>query len=268
MSLRRPLKCGVPMCLYDFLPNAYAVHSPGSSGGHFDGHLEGRVSLMLITMLVAATGANRTLHQRLFGGWAFALAFWRAANACLDVAHSAAASLAPSRRCRVSGALSDELLLVTGLAPLLDTHLRAEPCEKLHATGASPDGAGGCAASITQKDWLALYDLAEEKEEHVRLDWKGEEPPSKMHDGRALDHAVRFPILHGQAHQLPGTGEPDQPPQANHTREGMRARRLLVLVDSRVVSGAMSRGRSSSRNINLLFRKLGFWCLAYDMALE
>ena len=144
-----------------------------------------RVSLMLITMLVAATGAHRTLLQRLLGGWAFALAFRREAFACLDVAHSAAASLAPSRRCRVRGALIDELLLITGPAPLLETNLRAEPCEKLYAADASPDGAGGCAASITQDDWLLLYDLAEETEEHVRLDGKGEEAPSNMHDGRA-----------------------------------------------------------------------------------
>ena len=44
-----------------------------------------------------------------------------------------------------------------GLAPVLETNLRAEPCEKLYATDASPDGAGGFAASITQDDWLDLY---------------------------------------------------------------------------------------------------------------
>ena len=91
---------------------------------------------------------------------------------------------------RASGAPPDELLLVTGLAPLLETNLRAEPCEKLCATDASPGGAGGCAASITQDSWLALYNLAEEKGEHLHLDWKGEEPPSNMHDG----HAAAAPL--------------------------------------------------------------------------
>ena len=63
----------------------------------------------------------------------------------------------------MSGALPDDLLLLlfTGLAPLLGTNLRTEPCEKLYATDASSEGAGVCAASITQDDWLALYDLAE-----------------------------------------------------------------------------------------------------------
>ena len=41
-------------------------------------------------------------------------------------------------------------------------NLRAEPCKTLHAADASPSGAGGCSASTTQEDWLALCDVAEE----------------------------------------------------------------------------------------------------------
>ena len=143
--------------------------------------LERRVSLMLVTMLISAMGVNRTLLRRLLGGWAFTLGFRREVFASLDVF----TSLPPSRRCRLNGALLDELLLVTGLAPLLETNLRAEPCETLHATDASQNGADGCSASITREDWLALYGLAEEKGEHVRLDLKGEEPPSNMHEKHA-----------------------------------------------------------------------------------
>ena len=63
-----------------------------------------------------------------------------------------------------------------------ETNLRAEACETLYASDASPSGAGGCFASTTREDWLGLYDLVEEKGELVRFDWKGEEPPSNMHD--------------------------------------------------------------------------------------
>ena len=66
----------------------------------------------------------------------------------------------PSRRCRVNGAPLDELPLVTGLAPSLETNLRAERFETLYATDASPSGAGGSLAPVTQEAWLALYDLA------------------------------------------------------------------------------------------------------------
>ena len=59
-----------------------AVHSRENSGRTLDGVtgtlgflLERRFSLVLITMLVAATGVSLTFLQRLIGRWAFALAF-------------------------------------------------------------------------------------------------------------------------------------------------------------------------------------------------
>ena len=173
----------------------------------------------------SAVGVHRTLLRRLLGGWAFALAFRREVFASLDMAYT---NLPPSRRCRLSGALLDELLLITKLAPLLETNSRAEPCEKLYAADASPSGAGGCFASISREDWLALCELAEEKCQHV--DWKGEEPPSSMRDARAataplalkLNWTTLFflPFLRRQAYQSLGTGEPDQPPQAHYTQGG------------------------------------------------
>ena len=194
------------------------------------------------------------------------LDFRREALTCLEVSSAAAASLAPSRR-PVHGALLEELLLVTGLAPLLQTNLRSESSQKLYATDDTKDDDGGCAESITQEDWLPLCDLAEAKGEHVRLQGKGEEPPIRMHDGRAAAAPLAmksnwttmfsYRFSQGQAHEPPGTGELDQLLR-RITREGVRARRLLVPVDSRVVSSAVSKRRSSSRKVNFLLRKLGF----------
>ena len=170
---------------------------------------------MLITMLVAAVGVDRTLLRRLRGGWAFVLTFRREAVASLDLSHIAAATFPPSRGCGVDGALLDELLLVTGLAPLLQTNSRAEPCEKLFATDASPSGAGGRVAAVTQQAWPALYDVAEEKGELVRLDSKGEQharwPCSRCTTCFEVDlgHVVLLPFLRRQAHQSLGHGKPD-----------------------------------------------------------
>ena len=102
--------------------------------------LERWVSLMLITMLIAAMGANRALLRRLLGGSAFALAFRRVVFASLDVSCTVAATLPPCKRCRPNGALLDELLLVTGLALLFETNLRAEPFEKALRYGISEWG--------------------------------------------------------------------------------------------------------------------------------
>ena len=222
---------------------------------------------MVITMQVAAVGVNRTLLQRLLGGSGFALAFRREVYACLDVSHTAAATLPPSRRCRVNGALLDELLLVTGLALLLQTNLRAEPCEKLHATDASPSAAGGCAVPITQEAWLALYDLAEEQGEHVR--------PSNVHDGRAaaaplaskLTWATMFScrFFKGGKHINRLELESLISLLRRITREGIRTRRLLVLVDSCVVLWEPSRKDDRVTQSQFL---VGVWCLAYDIALE
>ena len=79
---------------------------------------------MLITMLIAAVGENRTLLQLPLGEWAFALAFRREVLGCLDVSFTAAASLPLRRQRQVNGPLLDEL------APLLQTNLRAGPERK------------------------------------------------------------------------------------------------------------------------------------------
>ena len=133
--------------LCDFLQMPTNAGKSGSTlaGEFWRGHLHGvsgtlgfplerRVSLMLITILVAATGVNRTQPST-------PPRSRREALVCLDVSHTAAATFPPSRRCRVNGALLGELPLVTGLAPLLQTNLRAEPSEQLYATDASPSGA-------------------------------------------------------------------------------------------------------------------------------
>ena len=124
--MRRPLKCSVPMDYAIFskcvqVRASQAVRSRESLGrwpdlvsGTVGFFLERRVSLLLITMLVAAVGVNRTLLRRILGGWAFALACRREAFTSLDVSYTTAATLPPSRWCRVNGALLDELALVTG----------------------------------------------------------------------------------------------------------------------------------------------------------
>ena len=109
MSLRCPSKCGVPDALHDFLQMPTNAGKSGSTltgefwRGRLDGvsgtlgfPLERRVSRMLHRDdWSPATGANRTLLQRLLGGWSTRP---RVAGekhfACRDVAYTAAATLA------------------------------------------------------------------------------------------------------------------------------------------------------------------------------
>ena len=124
--IHRPSKCSEPMLCMIF-PDAYECGQVRQKTLGEDGStvvraqsgfpLERWVSLMLVTVLISAVGVNRTLLRRLLGGWAFALAFRRAVFASRDVSYTAAIALPPSRGCRLNGALLDELVLVTGLAP-------------------------------------------------------------------------------------------------------------------------------------------------------
>ena len=123
------------------------------------------------------------------------------------------------------------------------------PAKKLYTTDASPSDAGGFFASITREDWLSWYDLAEEKLKHVRLDWKGEEPPSDMHDVRAAAEPLALKLKWTTLFSYRFLA-------GQHIK--------LLELESRDVS----RGRWSSRQFNFLLQKLGFWCLACDIALE
>ena len=133
---------------------------------------------------------------------------------------------------------------------LLHTNLQAKPCGKPFASDASRSGAGGCVAPITPEAWLALYDWPERTENTCNIG----------------PRCFRIAFLKGKRIN-PLELESLVSLLTLVTREGTRRRRLLVLVDSRVVLGVVSKGRSSSRKTNFLLRKRGFG-LAYDIALE
>ena len=77
----------------------------------------------------------------------------------------------PRRRCAIEGALLDELLVSSFLAPLLDADLRAQPHLHLQATDASPSSAGACSTPVSLEVWTLLHDLSEEKGCSEKLDW-------------------------------------------------------------------------------------------------
>ena len=152
----------------------------------------------------------------------------------------------PSRGCRVNGARLDEFLLVTGLALLLETNLRADPCERLHAADASPSGAGQVRCAVTQEAWLALYDLAEEKRRTRAI---------RLERRRTTEQHARWPRSRCTLFRFV-------------TREGMQTRRLLVLVDSCVGFGAVSKRDRSHEISTSCFENWEFRCLGCAIALE
>ena len=102
-----------------------------------------RTTLMYVTLLGALLGITRGSLQQILGAWNFALSFRREALCCLDVAFMCAMKLPTRRHTPAHGALLDDLLVVAGIAPLLQADLRTQPRYELCATDASPTGAWG-----------------------------------------------------------------------------------------------------------------------------
>ena len=154
----------------------------GDFGGPFwSAHLN--ATLALTTYLGACLGVNRAQLKEAPRGLDFTLSFRRE---CLSfVSFVGAQSLLCRKPCKSSGALLDELVLVSVLAPLFSANLRAPPLSELFAFDASDARAGGCRAPVSEDQWRSLYDLSEERREHVRLDWGSQPPDPVFSDARA-----------------------------------------------------------------------------------
>ena len=152
-------------------------------------------------MLISAVGGNRTLLRRLLEG---------GRSPSLDVAHTAATTLPPSRHRPQNGALLDELPLATLLAPLLETNLQTEPCDKLHPEDASPSGAAS-------------------RPLHGRT--------GSLCAGWPREKASTFALI-GRL----GTGERDQPPQACYTWRNTGKTTLGTCGFARGLGGRLKKG--------------------------
>ena len=125
-----------------------------------------RAALALNTCFGACLGVNRAKLKRLLGA-----SFRRECLSFLDVSFVGAESLPSRKPCKLSSTLLNELVLLSVLAPLCSAVLRSPPLNELFAFDASDSRAGGCRAPVSEDQWRSLYDLSEERREHVRLDW-------------------------------------------------------------------------------------------------
>ena len=108
--------------------------------------------------------------------------------------------------------------------------------------------------------------LAEEKGEHVRFDWTGEEPPSNI--VQPLHHLLWSWIG-------PRCFRTDSSRNKQINRQSLicllrrvTRERVTATAPWYLLLGAVSKGRSSSRKVNFVLRKLGFCCFAFDITLE
>ena len=124
-------------------------------------------------------------------------------------------------------------------------------------------GRTGSACTIWQRRQESMF----------ALNGKGEEPPSNMHDVRAAAAPLALKLKWTTLFSCRFfAGKHKNPLELESLisllRRSTRHNGSWYLWIRAWSLGAISKGRSSSRKIHFLRRKLGFWCLAYDTALE
>ena len=249
------------------------------------------------TLLSCCLGVSGKQLTQLVGTWSYACSYQREALAVLDVSFVAARALPLHRRTKPTGALLDELVALVGFMPLLESDLRAKPHLRLLASDASEEGIGACEAPISEEHWQTLFRLAEERGCHVRLDW-GDSGYAKLVDNRSAACGIALQSRWGVTLQIqvhkPRHGialqsrwgvtlqiQVHKPRHINLLElegvfrileqvagSGVRRARILILVDSQVTLGAVSKGRSSSRRVNYWLRRIGGLCLSYGLSVD
>lgn len=185
----------------------------------------------------------------------------------------------PKERKRMPNNVREELLWITLCLPLMHSNIRWPISTRIGASDASCDRGGRAATSTLQPVAQTLYRYSEHVGESVRLDWTGGSlvPPSCMSNPPEeleqlmlahvwnTTHMCRFghkqhinilelKMVKAELIDLVST-----------FRDPMRA---VLLVDSRVVVGAFSKGRSSSRQMNRVLRSMLGWAIASEKSLH
>ena len=171
----------------------------------------------------------------------------------------------------------DELLAAALFLTVAHTDVRAPVSTRISATDATVRRAGACQSFVPQKVANMFYRLSESKGEHTRLRWTdldGDARPSDMtFRGPQLDPVVQalkweaplgydFRLTeHINVQELKALVDEI----ARRSQRGEHDSRVVVVCDSRVVVGAVSKGRSSSKVLGKHLRRLCALCVAHRL---
>jgi hypothetical protein len=173
----------------------------------------------------------------------------------------------------------EELLWMALCLPVMESNIRWPVSTRVGASDASLSGGGRAACTTTQAVANTLYRYSEHSGEHVRLDWsKGSlESPSPMLSAPLELEAVMNAHCWSTTHACKFSHRQHinilemkmvKAELKDLTKNVSDPHRAVLLVDSRVVVGAFSKGRSSSRQLNRLLRSMLGWTIAGRVSLH
>ena len=242
--------------------------APEGISGSLGFPMHRRTTLMYVTLLGALLGVTRGSLQQILGAWNFALSFRREALCCLDVAFMCARKLPTRRHLRpptVHSWMAYSWLLA--LLPSSKLTCVLNPATTCLRQMRARRALGRASPKWTPDLWHSLYRIAEERGEHVRpYDLTGvqrllrqlsspltapQPPSSPPRPGLSSSHIASAKNDHINVLELVALVSLIR----RLSNQGARRQRILCCVDSRVVLGAVTKGRSSSRKLNHVFAK-------------
>ena len=191
------------------------------------------------------------------------------------------ATMPSCTECRLPPGVVDELLIGSIMLASCYTNIRAPVSSTLSATDATNERGGACRCTVPHKLAHAAYRRGEQRGEHGLLRWDDielEELPTKMERPSAeVDSLVkclnwRSPI----GYNFTGRREHINIMElralldeiTRRAESGERNTRIVVFIDSRVVTGCVTKGRSSSKPLNRWLRRLMIICLASEIRVK
>ena len=182
---------------------------------------------------------------------------------------------------KATPAAKEELLILCCLQHLFQTDLSTPIYPCVGATDASETAAGVCFTSpakpVPATTLIQLYDIAEFKGEHLRLDetkleFSASENIRLAHSAlltMPLDWQVAFRyVFRFQKHINVLEAQAVLIWFKRLAKQRFQNQRVIILVDSAVVKGAVTKGRSGSRVLNKVLRQLAAICLAHNFYCE
>ncbi len=225
-----------------------------------------------VCALTVETGhASQKAMQQLLGQFPHPFMHRRELMSVFQGSYKWTSSIDPNSIRKLPSTVRDELVCACLLLGVAHANIRWPVLARVSATDATPTAGGSAMTETTGDIAQNLYRLGEHRGEHVRLDWSNENclpPESSM---QKLQPDIQKLML---AHKWKATKSYKFSQESHVNLQEMRAfkaelktrslenlggSRCINLVDSRVVLGAWSKGRSSSVSLNPIMRS----CLGY-----
>ena len=218
--------------------------------------------------LLVLRRCTKHIMQRVLGFFAFAFQFNRPLYANFHDVYRFVDALPEQGICYLPGYIRDELRGAAVLLPYARAHLRWPVSTEIWATDATPTTGGATSTNVPSKLCRALYRKVETRGESVRLTWDPKE--NLLTTRMVLPQSEIDAVAAGLRWRVTASYSYRQTAHVNlqearavvrclrqYFRNGGKGScRQIVLNDSQVCVGAMTKGRSSSRRLNWILRQL------------